>query len=183
MATNKPNLRDNRSLYRIETIEASSTDVSTKLKALYTYVVHTIPQIEPDCKFGTKLFEKIIPEGLYFVLYNSANEIIGYTWTSRWLNSRYIHHLCTSKSLYKGAGSVLIEYIKNYVRNEGLSSITLRSLPSAIGFYKSVGFQKEKEDCTDTQSCGMIFHILRGGRRLTKKSVRRQRRGLRSRRH
>ena len=57
----------------------------------------------------------------------------------------YIDTICANSSV-KGAGTYMIQLLTDIARHSGLSSITLNSVTSAVGFYIKQGFRCNGDD-------------------------------------
>jgi hypothetical protein len=124
-----------------------------------------------------------VQQGIYFILYDTENRIIGYAWTNKWNHSLYVHYLCSNHIDYKGAGTVLLKHIIQYAKTNGYTSVLLSSVSSAIPFYKGHGFVKTNPECPETGSCEMILQFTNGGTyRKRGKTQNRQRRRRQTRR-
>lgn len=69
--------------------------------------------------------------------------------------SIYIDMICSSKA-NRGGGSRMLSIIFEYMRaHKSVQTITLESLPEAIGFYKKKGFRRL--DCLPNNLCPMVL--------------------------
>ncbi len=178
----KQNLRKNASAYSIFIVDSEREP--GYLVHLLAFIKSKLANEIPDCNFASVLLEDGIQPGLYFILVNAASEIIGYAWTAPDAdnpNARYVYHLCANTQKYKGGGTVLMNTILDYTKQEGFGAITLDALLTAVPFYESLGFVKEKPDCSVEHDglCRMTFQIVRrsssssGGKRSSRSSRKR----------
>lgn len=177
----KQNLRKNANTYQIYIVDSIREPRHPALFYLHKFIQGKLVEEIPDCIFALQSLEDELQEGLYFILFNNATQVIGYAWTfpdEDKPNARHVQHLCANTQKYKGGGTVLMSAILNYTRNERFQMITLDALPCAIPFYESLGFVKENPDylIEDDELCPMIFYILFGGRR-TKRTCRKRAKG------
>jgi GNAT superfamily N-acetyltransferase len=120
-------------------------------------VIHANQKIYCDGWIPEYLNDKM--PGTYIILKDREfGTIFGFAIISHKKDVLKIFVIC-SNNQYKGAGTILMDFIKTYALRHSIQKIRLSSVPDAILFYKKMGFKQLKPTCEPYELCEMVYFL------------------------
>lgn len=152
----------------------SDASILTKqffLNDLYGWVTslntksHLLSQIKALCQgeFCSAYIQSGIEKASFlFFLFEPPMEIVGYACVIQYSHNKslLLHSICTKQK--KGYGKYLVERIKDIAALRKIETVSLESVPSAVGFYKKLGFKESGGVCKEPSDCAMTYTLSDG---------------------
>jgi hypothetical protein len=96
--------------------------------------------------------------GFVLLIFEPSMEIVGFASCIYDNDALVLHSLCTKQK--KGYGKLLVNLIKNLSMHvSGVTHIYLESVPSAVAFYKKLGFEELDAEAESEDDSAMAFYI------------------------
>lgn len=129
------------------------------LKKMYEIVKDCIEHVNESEKLKKSLREEYTLENLEKAWKKSDMFVLELSGViracGRLKSSREIKTIYVDPKIHRnGFGSVMIKKIESLARKKGHRRVFIHALPSAVGFYKKLGFERMKDDDKLTRKMG-----------------------------